>query len=194
VDYATLKARVGGNHHDLAAEIDALVLSPGEKLRLLLDAFDDQQVYGVLMYVKHLYDEAPSEIGRDLFQAYGAYLASSDTTKAEQVLYSLWCDFFEDPRTVQAAWTALAQVGQPALTLQRLLPTAGPVPWALKSALLHDLLPNDDWHPFIFRCLLHSSFDVYGQIDKEEARRILRQLHLPPDTLHLGELKKAVGT
>ena len=45
----------------------------------------------------------------------------------------------------------------------------------------------------IFRSLLGSAFDVYGDVDRDVARRVLARLDLPKSTNDLTELKRKLG-
>lgn len=189
VDFQQLKQNYGTDPHDLVHVFDELGLEPTEQLRLLLALFDEAPSYAPLMYVMHAYRDGTPQLRREILAAYRRYLIGPDVQKAEQILYSLWCDFFEDPETVDASWRSLVGSGSPPLLLRRVLPAAGPVPWSLKRQLLHDLASSPSWHHSIFECLLHSKYDVYGQVDAPEARRILARLKLPDDTPHLQRLK-----
>jgi hypothetical protein len=64
------------------------------------------------------------------------------------------------------------------------------VPFSRKAPLYERLAADKRWHPFIFRSLLHSAFDVYGDLDKKAARRLLAQLSLARETAGLDELKQ----
>jgi len=126
-----------------------------------------------------------------LWTEFRSLLSDPDDRLADPVAYSMWCDFFESADTVSDAWRNLMNPG--GLTdrgLERVLIMSGPVPYAQKSALYERLLPNTRWHYFIFRSLLHSTFDLYGAVVLDDARRILDTLELAPDTLHLDVLRQ----
>jgi hypothetical protein len=112
---------------------------------------------------------------------------------ADPIAYSLWCDYFEDPASVEEAWTAVAAPGAvSARGLQRVLNVSGPVPYDLKVPIYERLVGSTHWHPFIFRSLLYSAFDVYGQIDARAARKLLDKLSLSKTTEGLNELREKV--
>lgn len=192
MDYQQLKQKHGSDPHELVHVFDELGLGQADQLRLLLANFNEAPSYAALMYVSDLYLHGSLELRRQILTAYRAYLTAGRDEEAEQVLYSLWCDFFEDPEKVDEAWHALVGPGAAPLLLRRVLPYAGPVPWPLKRSLLHDLTADPSWHHTIFACLLHSKYDYYGQIDVPEARRLLARLRLPPDTPHLAKLRSEV--
>lgn len=125
---------------------------------------------------------------------YRKLISDADDRLAEPIAYSLWCDYFENPDTVEEAWGQMVQPG--ALTdraLQRLLEAAGPVPFRLKQALYDELIADERWHPGIFRSLLHSTIDVFGDVDAVAARDLLACLSLSEDTPGLRELRDKLG-
>ena len=193
MDYQALKVRFGSDPHALAVGLNELGLDPQEQLHVLLAAFDDRPSYGVLMYVKLLYSDAPAAVGNEFLSAYRTYLVGPDERKAHEVLYSLWCDFFEDSEKVEPIWRSLVGPGSAPILLKRVLPCAGPVPWPLKRQLLNDLAAHPSWHPVVFQCLLRSQFDAFGKIEPNEARRLLARLKLPTETPDLGRLQEALG-
>lgn len=75
------------------------------------------------------------------------------------------------------------------LLLQRVLIHSGPVPYDLKRELYERLLPDEKWHYYIYRSLLHSAFDMYGKIHRKDAGQVLEQLELADDLEHLGKLQ-----
>jgi hypothetical protein len=60
----------------------------------------------------------------------------------------------------------------------------------LKVPIYERLVESTHWHPFIFRSLLYSAFDVYGQIDAKVARMLLENLSLSKTTEGLYELRE----
>ena len=117
-------------------------------------------------------------------------VSEEDDCLAAPACYLLWCGPFEDPNHVDEAWAAMTSNGVTEKTLQRLLINSGPVPYSLKRTLYEQLIQKEQWHYFIFRSLLHSAFDYYGQIDIADANRVLQKLNIPNDTEHLDKLKE----
>ena len=115
-------------------------------------------------------------------------LASEKPFYLPSITYLLWCNFFENNDRVEDAWYQLAQINLPNPVLQNVLIYSGPVPFHLKLELYHKLISDSSWHYFIFKSILHSAFDVYGQINYKEARYILSQLHLDPKTEYYNHL------
>ena len=72
--------------------------------------------------------------------------------------------------------------------LKHTLIASGPVPWNLKTVLYRRLVTDARWHYYIYQSLLHSAFDVYGNLDRSEAVDWLNRLLLPKDTPDLAEL------
>lgn len=133
------------------------------------------------MYLTHEFASGDPGLRRSILGRFLHYLSGDDPKLAHEILYTLWCDYFENPDTVEEVWRYLAGVGRPPVVLERILPAAGPVPWSLKAELLESLVPQHRWHPYIFRCLFASQFDVFGSIDPVAARRLLLRLDVETD-------------
>lgn len=192
MNYLELKQRVGDDPHDLAAEIQVDSIPAEARVATLFEAFEDLRSYGMVMYIKHEFDAAGEGLRADILSRFRHYLEGGDEPLVEQVLYTLWCDYFEDQDAVAEAWQELAAPGSPPLVLQRLLTASGPVPWRLKKPLLDSLALGPEWHPWIFECLLRSTFDVLGSTDKRDARRLFARLKLDPGTEYLDRLRAAL--
>ena len=70
------------------------------------------------------------------------WLAHDDDRLADPVAHSLWVDFFEDEATVEEAWRevdARATSRRGSGASRACCTSPGPVPWALKAALLEEL-------------------------------------------------------
>jgi hypothetical protein len=160
-----------------------------ERLALAMALYRDLPSYAVLMYGTSAYREFSGETRTAFWVAYRVLLADPDARLADPIAYSLWCDYFEDPKTVHEAWCGVDPSTLPRRGLERLLDVAGPVPWTLKAPLYQRLLPDLSRHQAIFRSLLSSRFDVYGRIDATQALRLLNQLRLTRDTAGLAELR-----
>jgi hypothetical protein len=162
-----------------------------DRLELFFQLYRKMPSYGLLMYIKveHFFEWNAN--ARELFwNEYRQLLSAEHDELADPVGYSLWADYFEDPRTVEEAWRQLARSADLSERgLERLLTLSGPVPFGLKAKLYDEVLPHRRWHPFIFRSLLGSAFDYFGQIDHEAARRVLEGLALPESTEGLRELR-----
>ncbi|MFJ6573396.1 hypothetical protein ACIQNU_38890 [Streptomyces sp. NPDC091292] len=122
---------------------------------------------------------------------------------AEPVTYSLWVDWFEDHGTVA---TAFAQVlgndidrvvteGSDAQLRRagRVLACSGPVPWPLKEKVYDTAIRLPALHAPLFKGLLNSYYDVYGDLEPTAALALLVRLRLPADTLHLTELRSVLA-
>ena len=167
------------------------VLHWREKVKLNLDLYRQMPCYSLLPELWSFHEELDDPARSLLWTELRSLLSDPDDRLADPVGYLMWCDFFESNRTVQEAWRELMSPG--GLTdrgLERLLIVSGPVPYAQKKALYDRLLPNTRWHYFIFRSLLHSTFDLYGAVDLADARRLLDTLELAPDTPHLDVLRQ----
>ncbi len=168
-------------------------LAPYDQLHLILQLYDEMPCYAFLMYLKSYEERLIAPSATIFWDWVRSHVESPDPALSQPVAYALWCDFFEDPQTVDAAWAHLMTPLPARQGLQTILIHSGPVPFHLKRVLYTALMPDSRWHYFIFRSLLHSQFDVYGKLDKQEARRLVQRLELPTDTEHLATLKQALG-
>lgn len=179
---------------DAAHDIGDLLLydadiSDVDRVRLMFEVYRDLPTYGLLMYGTDRLSELSQE-AQDLFwDQFRELLAHPNDALADQVAYTLWCELFEDPSWVGEAWKVLTKEPASDLLLQRVLIHSGPVPYDLKRELYERLLPDEKWHYYIYRSLLHSAFDVYGKIHRKDAGQVLEQLELADDLEHLGKLQ-----
>ena len=178
--------------HDLDDRVWDSELPVSSKLGLAFGLYEDMPSSAFLMCLYFRYSDLPEREQELFWDWIRAQLSSEDPALRAPVAYSLWCDWFEDPAMVDVAWSELARTDAPDRVLQEALVSSGPVPFRLKSALYDELLPEQRWHYYIFQSLLHSQFDVYGKIDKREARRIFKKLRLPPKTEHVAKLRAAL--
>lgn len=176
--------------HNLVSSILESPLPFSERLRLLFEAYERAPDYVFLMHLGLEYSSLAEKERAQIIETYRHYLTLNDDRLVEPIEYSLWCDYFEDPATVERFWRVLATPGAEPAVLRRLLRIAGPVPWNLKANLLRDLARSRKWHPYIYRCLLHSCRDYFGKIVPDEALRVLNGLSLAPDTEHLEDLRR----
>lgn len=193
----TPDTHVGPGIGDLPHEIADLLwygdLPHHEALELLFQVYEDLPAYGHLMYLTHVYKAFTSEERTRVRDWYRKQLERKNPAFRQPVEYSLWCDFFEHPDTVEEWWRDLAHPGRGKAVLRRLLSVSGPVPWALKRPVYEALLPAPRWHDAIFESLYASAFDVFGQIDREEAARLLGGLRIPRDHPGREELILELG-
>jgi hypothetical protein len=96
-----------------------------------------------------------------------------------------------EPGPVEEAWQEIArptELGERGV--ERVLDAAGPVPFRLKVSLYERLVSDRRWHLPIFRSLLHSGFDYYGDLDIDATRDLLPRLDIPSGTPGLDDLKR----
>ncbi|MEU7591901.1 hypothetical protein AB0B79_02460 [Streptomyces sp. NPDC039022] len=71
----------------------------------------------------------------------------------------------------------------------RVLGVSGPVPWRVKHAAYRTAATVPQLHPALFRGLLGSYHDLYGDLEPRAALALLGQLHLSAVTEHLAPLR-----
>lgn len=178
--------------HEISDSIWESDSSPEEQLEATLWFYEEMPCYGWLMYISLYFNDLAESGQQRLLEKYAQYLSSDDDAVAEPAAYSLWCDFFENVDRVRGTWGALLSGSPNDLLVRRILESSGPVPFDLKEELYERLLPHERWHPWIFKSLLHSHSDVYGEIDKVRAKAILGRLRVPETIEHFGVLKEAL--
>ncbi|MFJ6940316.1 hypothetical protein [Streptomyces sp. NPDC101132] len=177
--------------------------SAAEQVRLafgLLDLLDDYRV----AWEFHLVDRGPHgplPTG-PLWEGYRRRLEGTEA--AEAVTYSLWVDWFEDRATSATAFhevlgrdagrLADGTAGPGLLNRARhVLECSGPVPWPVKEAAYEAAALVPELHPAVFRGILTSYHDLYGDLRPAPALALLSRLSLPEDTRHLAPLRTALA-
>ncbi|MFK8844404.1 hypothetical protein [Streptomyces sp. Ac-502] len=74
----------------------------------------------------------------------------------------------------------------------RVIGVSGPVPWPVKHAAYRTAATVPHLHPALFRGLLGSYHDLYGDLDPRAALALLDELDLPTATEHLAPLRAAL--
>ena len=165
-------------------------LSNDEKLNLSFDFFDRSPEYGICSELKMCFSELNSDERVKLWNNYKEYLKTENNQQKEQIKYSLWVDFFEDPRTVNEAWDNLVGNYSEEIVLRELLSVSGPVPFDKKDELYQKLIKNKTNHQSILESLVGSFFDFYGDINVARARIILPNLKVDKTSEKYIELNK----
>ncbi|MFD8154331.1 hypothetical protein ACFV28_26745 [Streptomyces sp. NPDC059720] len=185
-----------------AGDVFAEDLDTADQLLLafgLLDLLDD---YWVTCEIRFANESAECPLPADvLWDGYRQRLEADRDVEA--VTYSLWVDWFED-RTTSA--TAFAEVlgndidrvvaEQSEALLRRacsVLECSGPVRWTVKEPTYRTAMRLPALHAAVFRGLLASFHDVYGDLEPTAALAILDQLDLPPNTQHLAQLRHVLA-
>ncbi|MEU7728525.1 hypothetical protein AB0B78_25315 [Streptomyces sp. NPDC040724] len=135
-----------------------------------------------------------------LWNGYRSRLAAP--AACEAIVYSLRVDWFEDRDTAETAFTEVLgrditrlwpDAPEPLLRrARRVLESSGPVPWQVKAPVYQASARVPALHEAVFRGILHSHHDVYGDLHPVRARAVLDRLDLPEDTEHLAGLRSAL--
>ena len=104
--------------------------------------------------------------------------------------YVLWVDFFEDRNTQASSWIGMFKACAKNNNLHELAAISGPVEWEFKKHLYYKLIDNKNFHCYILDGLVASIEDVYGDIDKQEAKEIFLKLPKIEDNEHYDFLEK----
>ncbi|XVU30204.1 hypothetical protein ACQPZJ_24870 [Actinoplanes sp. CA-054009] len=187
--------------HEWAAE--ALAddrLSLGRRLRLGFGLVDVLADYWATVELRWFITEHDDPALVDAFWA-GVRRRLDGAEPCEQLLYSLWVDWFEDPATAESAFSAVLGDDVRALSARpahrrtvRVLERSGPVPWEHKSDVYESVAAVPELWPALFKGLLAGYHDFYGDLVADEALALLDRLRLPPETEHLATLRAALRT
>ncbi|MCA0042775.1 hypothetical protein LA304_04635 [Celeribacter sp. ASW11-22] len=117
------------------------------------------------------------------------YLERFGTPQCDALEYVLWVDFFEDQSTCEAAWHGLMCMASDRKVRDRILINAGPVPYVLKKPIYHQMIKFPDEHEALAESLAHSKQDYFGDIDRKDARKLVKRLDLPRSDEFVAYLK-----
>ncbi len=173
------------------------------RLRLALGLLDLLDEYWVTVEIGWaLQGTQDGQLARTFWDAYRQRLEA--TEPAEVVCYSLWVDWFEDRSTAAVAFAEtltddvdrlqaegrLDELAQGPLfrRAERVLQTSGPVPWLVKHRVYETVATVAELHPALYRGILASYHDVYGDLEPQSALALVRGLSLPANTKHLAAL------
>lgn len=184
-------------------------LSPGRRLRTGLGLLDLLAEYWVTLELRWFVVEQADPAITDAFWV-GYRQRLEATESAEQVLYSLWVDWFEDPETAEEAFAAVIgddvramrtrrrvrdlATGPLHRRVARVLEHSGPVPWICKHDVYEITAAVPELHMALFKALLTSYHDIYGDLEPAAALALLERLDLPADTEHLAQLRAVLQT
>ncbi|WP_212818224.1 hypothetical protein [Polymorphospora rubra] len=184
-------------------------LPPAELLRRGFGLLDLLDHYCVTVEIGFLIANETDPAIRAVFWAgYRERLEREEPVKP--VLYSLWVDWFEDHTTSDEAFRAVLAddtrylrsrnrlddlaTGPLHRRAARVLEHSGPVSWLSKHDVYRAAATVPALHRSVYRGLLTSYHDFYGDLDPAAARTLLDQLDLPPDTEHLPQLRAVLLT
>lgn len=137
-------------------------------------------------------DDDDPKIWNRIWQKFCEYLNEEDCL-ADPILYVLWVDFFETESAVEFAWAGLMAFAHTQKTQQRILESAGPVPYPLKEPLLLRMMQDTTNHECILTSLLQWSYDVYGKLDVEKAKEVLSKLEVDRESEDYAALAGRLG-
>ncbi|MFJ4467191.1 hypothetical protein ACIP2X_06655 [Streptomyces sp. NPDC089424] len=181
-----------------AGDVFAENLDAADQLRLafeLLDLLDD---YWVTCEIRFAHESAAGPLPAELLWDGHRRRLEADGD-VEAVSYSLWVDWFQDHVTSATAFAevlgndidrVVADRSKARLRrARRVLECSGPVRWPVKEPVYRTAMRLPSLHGAVFKGLLTSFHDVYGDLEPAAALPLLDQLDLPTNTQHLAELR-----
>ncbi|TXS46960.1 hypothetical protein [Streptomyces sp. t39] len=183
--------------HSWAADVFAEDVEPAEQLRLAFGLLDLLEEYWVTYEIRIADDSAEGPLPADVL--WGGYRRRLEAERdVEAVTYSLWVDWFEDHTTSDTAFAevlgsdidrVVADRSEPLIRrARRVLECSGPVRWAVKEPAYRTATRVPALHCAVFRGILASFHDLYGDLEPAAALALLDQLDLPTNTRHRAEL------
>ncbi|MCX4782578.1 hypothetical protein [Streptomyces sp. NBC_01264] len=174
-------------------------IDPADRIRValgLMDLVGSHVLVHRPIHRAHLGPAGPLPV-EVLWEGYRRRLEAGP--EPEAVLASLWLDWFEHGQTAEAAFAGVLGrnagrifTGAPAGFLRRtrrVLECSGPVPWAAKELAYRAAAAVPELHQAVFRALLASYHDLFGQLEPTAALALLDTLPLPSATEHPAALR-----
>ncbi|MFG2834255.1 hypothetical protein ACGFYE_04565 [Streptomyces zaomyceticus] len=188
--------------HSWAGDVFAEDLDPADQVRLAFGLLDLLDEYWVTCEIRFANEGAEGPLPADeLWDGYRQRLEAD--RDAEAVTYSLWVDWFEDHETSATAFAEVLGHDIDRVVVERseallrrarrVLECSGPVRWTVKEPSYRTAMRLPTLHAAVFRGVLASFHDVYGDLEPAAALSLLGRLDLPTDTQHLAELRHVLA-
>ncbi|MGW9068069.1 hypothetical protein ACWGQT_01280 [Streptomyces yangpuensis] len=188
--------------HSWAGDVFAEDLDTADQVRLAFGLLDLLEEYWVTCEIRFANEGPEGPLPADvLWDGYRRRLEAD--RDAEVVTYSLWVDWFEDHATSATAFAGVLGNDIDRVVTERsdallrrarrVLECSGPVRWTVKEPTYRTAMRLPALHPAVFRGLLASFHDVYGDLEPTAALAVLGRLDLPTDTRHLAELRHVLA-
>ena len=179
--------------HELADLYDESDLPLVDQVRLGFALFRRMPCYGHLMYLDWVVGGLEGDDRTWFWGEMRALLEDADQRMSTWIEYWLWVDWFETKD--EEAWREVTRFeGDWRRRIARVLSASGPVPWSWKRGLYRRFVhEGPEWQQPVFEGLRGSAFDLYGEIDRGEARELLAQLSVPEGTEGLKELREKLA-
>ncbi|MFI5237773.1 MAG: hypothetical protein ACHQLA_07545 [Ignavibacteriales bacterium] len=155
-------------------------LSIIEKIKLGFELFEyfPSYYHFLVPFYQKIKENVFNELDKKLIWLKFVTYLTSEKYYADPIGYVLWVELFEDQSTVNETWHGLINSNPSNASILRLLLQSGPVPFQLKEPIYENLISDTSNHQAIFKSLLYSAFDVFGQIDNTKVRVILEKLSI----------------
>ncbi|WP_346356095.1 hypothetical protein [Azotosporobacter soli] len=191
-----MRWRSGCVNSPVPYKISDLIWAEEKTVRSKLDAifaiYEELPAYALLAGIAEHWKELGASERNSVWARFRGYLYSDEESVSRPVEYTLWCDYFENPKRVAEAWLQMLTPPRSLKQVEKLLFVSGPVPYWLKKTLYEEIIQEDNYHEAIFTSLLGSRFDILGDIDKADAGAILHRLTLEPSPPQFEMLRAAL--
>lgn len=188
--------------HSWAADVFVEDVEAADQVRLAFGLLDLLDEYWVTYEIRIADDSSEGPLPADvLWDGYRQRLEAE--RDVEVVTYSLWVDWFEDHLTSDTAFAevlgsdidrVVAEQSEPLIRrARRVLECSGPVRWSVKEPTYRTALRVPALHHSVFRGLLASFHDLYGDLEPAAALAVLDLLDVPVHTRHRTELRHVLA-
>lgn len=188
--------------HSWAGDVFAEDLDAADQVRLAFGLLDLLDEYWVTCEIRFAHAGAEGPLPADVLWDGHRQRLEADRDAAA-VTYSLWVDWFEDHATSATAFAEVLGndidrvVAEPSEAMLRragrVLECSGPVRWTVKERTYRTAMGLPALHAAVFRGLLASFHDVYGDLEPTAALALLGRLILPTETQHLAALRHVLA-
>ncbi|MGH1465778.1 MAG: hypothetical protein ACRBBQ_10505 [Cognatishimia sp.] len=166
-------------------------LTDSEKFERLIEIIVLWPCYSTASFLHQLYTiGTDAEAEALLWRRIVFLLEHVDRLHREAIEYVLWVDFFEDSDSAVKAWNGLMSANPSDKAKRRLLVNSGPVPYTEKRSYYQELYSNPNDHELLAECLARSLQDVYGDIDRDQAKAMMASLQVSSENRFMSYLQE----
>jgi hypothetical protein len=151
-----------------------------KKIDLFFELYEEIPSYTLISECSISYWPLSPHATSKYWERYRNLLNSDNDDLCWALEYHLWSGHFEGTE-VEDAWNALTKDLSRKKAIYRILRVSGPVPFELKNNLYDSLIQYREYHPSIYKGIVGSAFDVYGDGTQDQLIPVLDKLDLEPD-------------
>jgi len=191
-DEACAGAWAGNDGGEVPHEIAAAIWSSDRAVEaafgLFRRVFERMPCYGNLMYLGQSLSTHGPALQRLVLPWIVEVLDSASSQEKDALRYWLWRDVFEGSEQGEPMW-AFIRDNAPWRVMKELLPSTGPVPWRDKAPMIMRAAGLVEDQEAALDSLVGAAFDVYGRVQRVEARAMLEGMELDEEDERVRTLR-----